>query len=145
MATLVLCIFSSIPVFAYSPETIDWRNSSSQIQDSIKNSTWIELEVNSSIDSENPSTFPGDEKLFSSCKQYILFNDGSILPLSDASVQPFSKCKHTFKNGTLKIHIPKGKGCIVKTYSGKACTKCSAIQNKVLISSMHYIKCPHNK
>lgn len=143
MATLVLCIFSSIPVFAYSPETIDWRDSSVQIQDSIKNSTWIELEVDSSIDSEKPLTFPNDEKLFSSYKQYVLFNDGSILPLSDTLVQPFAKCKHAFKNGTLKSHIPKGKGCIVETYSVKVCTKCSSIQNKAMISSMHYVKCPH--
>lgn len=143
MATLVLCIFSSIPVFAYSPETIDWRDSSVQIQDSIKKSTWIELEVDSSIDSEKPLTFPNDEKLFSSYKQYVLFNDGSILPLSDTLVQPFAKCKHAFKNGTLKSHIPKGKGCIVETYSVKVCTKCSSIQNKAMISSMHYVKCPH--
>lgn len=53
------------------------------------------------------------------------------------------KCKHAFKNGTLKSHIPKGKGCIVETYSVKVCTKCSSIQNKAMISSMHYVKCPH--
>lgn len=144
IATIVLCIFSSIPVFAYSPETIDWRDSSSQIQDSIKNSTWIELEIDSSIATENPLAFPDDEKFFSNCKQYILLDDGTILPLPDTTVKPFSKCKHSFKNGTFKSHIPKGKGCTVESYSVRVCTKCSAIQNKALLSSTHYPKCPHN-
>ena len=103
IATIVLCIFSSIPVFAYSPETIDWRDSSSQIQDSIKNSTWIELEIDSSIATENPLAFPDDEKFFSNCKQYILLDDGTILPLPDTTVKPFSKCDYS---GTLRATCP---------------------------------------
>lgn len=144
IATVILCIFSAIPVFAYSPESIDWRNSSTQIQHNIEESTWIELDVDSSIDSETSLSFPQDEKTFSICKQYVLLSNGTIIPLKDTSIEPFSTCKHSFKNGTFKSHIRKGKGCIVKSYSVRICTKCNAIQDKSLISSMHYTKCPHN-
>ncbi len=143
ITSMILCIFSAIPVFAYSPETMDWRNTSSDIQNDIKDSTWVELEVYSSAESEALSSAPKDEKIFSSCNQYVSFNDGTIIPLPDTSIQAFSTCRHSLKNAALKNHSRKGTGCIVKSYSVKICKKCGTIQNKTLISSTNYTKCPH--
>ena len=47
LATIVLCLFATVPVFAYSPEIIDLRNFSSDIQNGIEEVTWMEFEFDS--------------------------------------------------------------------------------------------------
>ena len=72
LATIVLCLFATVPVFAYSPEIIDLRNFSSDIQNGIEEVTWMEFEFDSSSDTGSAITIPEDENFFSDCNQYFL-------------------------------------------------------------------------
>lgn len=143
LAAAVLCLFATVPVFAYSPEIIDLRNMSAEIQDGIKETTWMEFQMDSSTDMENVLTIPEDEKIFLECNQYFLSDDGTIILLPDENVRPFSKCKHTFKSGVLKTHSNSGKSCTVKQYRAEICTKCKFAQNKTLINLVYSPVCPH--
>ena len=145
LATVVLCLFAAVPVSAYSPEIIDLRNFSSDIQNGIEEVTWMEFEFDSSSDTGSAITIPEDENLFSNGNQYFLSDDGTIILLPDENVRPFSKCKHTFKSGVLKTHSNSGKSCTVKQYRAEICTKCKFTQNKTLISSLYSAVCPHKK
>lgn len=145
LATIVLCLFATVPVFAYSPEIIDLRNFSSDIQNGIGEVTWMEFEFDSSSDTGSAITIPEDENLFSDCNQYFLLEDGTVILLPDRDIQLFSGCKHSFKTGVLKKHISSGKSCTVNQYRGEICTKCNYIKNKTLVNSVYSSVCPHKK
>lgn len=145
LATVVLCLFAAVPVSAYSPEIIDLRNFSSDIQNGIEEVTWMEFEFDSSSDTGSAITIPEDENFFSDCNQYFLLEDGTVILLPDRNIQLFSGCKHSFKTGVLKKHISNGKSCTVNQYRGEICTKCNYIKNKTLVNSLYSPVCPHKK
>ena len=145
LATIVLCLFATVPVFAYSPEIIDLRNFSSDIQNGIEEVTWMEFEFDSSSDTGSAITIPEDENFFFDCNQYFLLEDGTVILLPDRNIQLFSGCKHSFKTGVLKKHISSGKSCTVNQYRGEICTKCNYIKNKTLVNSVYSPVCPHKK
>ena len=134
----VLCLTAGIPVAAYSPYTIDWRNETDFLEEDDFTADWIEYS-----DDPAASDIPDDEQTFSVTDAYILTDDGEIIVLKTSGTVRAACKQHTYKSGTLKKHRPNGKGCTVDTYNSIYCTKCHFVKNKTFYSSLTYKLCPH--
>ena len=134
----VLCLTAGIPVAAYSPYTIDWRNETNFLEEDDFTADWIEYS-----DDPTVSDIPDDEQTFSITDAYILTDEGEIIVLKTSAAVRAACKQHTYKSGTLKKHRPNGKGCTVDTYNSIYCTKCHFVKNKTFYSSLTYKICPH--
>ena len=134
----VLCLTAGIPVAAYSPYTIDWRNETEFLVEDDFTADWIEYS-----DDPAASDIPADEQTFSVTDAYILTDEGEIIILQPSRAVRAACKQHTYKSGTLKKHRPNGKGCTVDTYNSIYCVKCHFVKNKTFYSSLTYKICPH--
>lgn len=140
-ALFLFMLFSAaIPVYAYSPSTLDWRESDEETQKLLNNTDWIIL----AEDFPRWYDIPKDERTFLNFDTYFILETGTIIPLTgkpSAGLQ--AKCRHSYQSGTLKEHALSATGCIVITYSAQFCSKCSSVKNKVEIGRAEYKPCPH--
>ena len=134
----VLCLTAGIPVAAYSPYTIDWRNETDFLKEDDFTADWIEYS-----DDPAASDIPDDEQTFSITDAYILTDDGEIIVLKTSGAARAACKQHTYKSGTLKKHRPNGNGCTVDIYNATYCVKCRFIKNKTFRNSIAYKICPH--
>lgn len=138
--SLIMCLTAAIPVYAYSPATIDWREGGEATPEDLENTDWI-------IISKNISPWydiPEDECTFLSCDTYFILDTGTIIPLAGKiSADLQANCNHSYQSGTLKQHILSGTGCVVITYSAQICNKCNFVKNKVAIGRSEHNPCPH--
>ena len=144
MASVALCIFTAVPILAYSPSTLDWRQNFSEFQSQADKITWMELELDSASDTKSNMTPASDESAFSDCSRYFLLTDGTVIPLPDTNTRSLSKCSHTFESGIYKKHVTKGSSCTVKSYEGNLCVKCKAVLDLTLLQDTYWPACPHN-
>lgn len=137
LMTLMLT-FSAIPVCAYSPATLDWREDPYTTRESLRDVDWqIYLE-----NSDLSETLPEDEQYFQYANTYFLSEDGTVI-LDSLSPYTRAACQHTFKNGQIKKHSKKGRGCTVKTYQASYCSKCKYVKTSEFLSETTYATCPH--
>lgn len=142
---LMLCLMllcASAPVYAYHPATIDLRNDLDvKISGWYDGIDWISYNINPTGTCFD--YMPADEAAFASCDEYILFEDGTVLPLETSSSSLYAKCNHTYVNSVYKKHLKSGKGCTIEIYEAQICTKCSLKKIGSLIGTNTYVKCPH--
>lgn len=134
----LMLAFSAIPVCAYAPETLDWRNDPYSTRESLRDVDWqIFLD-----DSDLSEEFPADEQYFQHADTYFVLEDGTVI-LDEPQSHARAACKHTFQSGQKKEHVKKGKGCTVTTYRIKRCTKCGYVKSSEFLSETTYAACPH--
>lgn len=145
---LLLCLMllcASVPVYAYSPATLDLRERLDEASlDGLLNSNcdWYSLELNPT--GTRLDYMPEDEAAFAYCDKYLLFEDGTVLPLGASPVPSLcAKCSHSYVKATRKEHLKKGSGCTVNVYNVQVCTKCKNQKLGSLIETHTYAKCPH--
>lgn len=129
---------AGIPVAAYSPYTIDWRNETDFLKEDDFTPTGFEYS-----DDPAASDIPDDEQTFSITDAYILTDDGEIIVLKTSGAVRAACKQHTYKSGTLKRHYSNKKGCTVKTYKVIYCAKCRYMKEQTLKSTASYSPCPH--
>ena len=135
---LLICTTAAIPVYAYSPQMIDFRSTTPLFSlNELENTDWIE------IDSDSKANFPADEGAFQYCDTYYLLENGTVIPEYTSNMMPFANCKHNYQSALYKQHIKNGKNCVVKTYRVRRCSKCGSVKNRVLISTGTNTPCPH--
>lgn len=135
---LLVCVTAAIPVYAYSPQMVDFRSPNPIFSfEELKNADWIE------IDPDLTESFPSDEKAFQYCDNYYLLENNTVIPVYASDMTPFSKCNHSYQNATYKHHTMNGKNCVVKTYRVQRCSKCGSAKNRVLTGTSTNSPCPH--
>lgn len=51
---------------------------------------------------------------------------------------------HSWETGTMKKHIKNSdRSCDVIIYNAKRCTNCGSVLIQEILSTTHYLKCPH--
>lgn len=67
--------------------------------------------------------------------------EGNIYPITE----PVQRgCSHTYESGTSVSHHSNSDGsCDVRKYNSRRCSKCGLVVEDSLISTTHYVVCPH--
>lgn len=135
----LLGMLSSIPVFAYSPQTIDLRGTDIS-KEYLEEVDWILDEF--PVEDENIMAIPEDEMTFQYYDEYILTDDGEIITDFD-NFSSKAACLHTYQHGIRKAHKINGEGCSVTVYDVSMCSKCGDIKEQTFLSTTTYAVCPH--
>lgn len=141
----ILCLAASVPVYAYSPDTMDVRDNP-LLADTLlsENADWITLEPYSPGEDWRDDVMPADEALFTSCDEILILEDGTAIPFPAAATPSYqASCTHSYQTGSQKKHKKNGAGCAVDTYQIKYCTKCNYVQTETLTNHSVYPICPH--
>ena len=135
---LCLCLLlTAIPVFAYSPYTLDFSKAEPVEPDQIDQTDWVRWQFGTEA-----SVFATpEEAYFSSHSSYFIADDGTVYFPPDAVTNQV--CSHSWVNGTYSTHKRDGAGCTVTTYSARYCLKCHQRINIKRISTTTYDVCPH--
>lgn len=131
LTILMICIMSSLSVFAYSPKQVIFVNE--KIDD-----IWENVEV---IANDLP-----EEQYFKDGHWTLITKQGEIEFISEEEIRNSPKviCKHNYGETTFSKHEKKSSGgCVVEVYNGKKCTKCGEIVFGEFVNSITYKKCPH--
>ena len=86
---------------------------------------------------------PSDEIYFKYADAFFTTDNGKIIILESADVQPHTACSHTFEDGILHRHNNNDGGCSVKTYKGQICQQCKYTRSLSLLNVVTYSPCPH--
>ncbi len=134
----VLCLTAGIPVAAYSPYTIDWRNETEFLEENDFTADWVEYS-----DDLTAFDIPDDEHTFSITDAYILTDEGEIITFPISSAERATCRQHIYKSGTLKRHYPSMNDCTVKIYNIIYCSKCHYVKEQTLEITSFHVPCPH--
>lgn len=80
---------------------------------------------------------------FSQSNFIFIDEEGNVMPIYESNEELYVSCKHKYVKGILSKHIKSEKGCTVKKYQGKRCSKCGKKVYGKLISTTKYEVCPH--
>lgn len=127
-AILASMLLSSSTVLAYTPMQTSETSDTQLVSDESLN-----------------FKFENTENTFSDYNMYFKYSDGTTVPVDESDIEPRAIiCTHNFQYGYVDRHTPKSDGgCMVRTYTGKICTKCNHIVLDELLSTTTYVKCPH--
>lgn len=103
----VMCILSFVPVYAYSPYTLDWRNDPVS-KSELVNVDWsiTECDADEADIIESP-----DEKTFQHTDEYFVTDDGRILETLPPYT-PKASCSHTYTYVNKKSISAMEKGAV---------------------------------
>lgn len=141
---LTVCMVGSacIPVAAYSPVTIDWREGTDFTNSFEKNSDWLYF-----TETEEAIDLPEDEINFKYSDTYVILDTGEIVLVDehDAALGAArTSCSHNYVSGIAKRHVASADGgCTVYSHQALYCTICQKTQYFTVLSSNYYNKCPH--
>ena len=139
---------SCIPVFAYNPPTADLRSvpwtgffdpaEGAQVSVFDNGDEIVYIAYNDKDD-----IVPSDEIYFKYADAFFTTDNGKVIILESADVQPHIDCSHTFEDGILHRHNNNDGGCSVKTYKGQICQQCKYTRSLSLLNVVTYSSCPH--
>lgn len=141
---LTVCMVGSacIPVAAYSPVTIDWREGTDFTNSFEENSDWLYF-----TETEEAIDLPEDEINFKYSDTYVILDTGEIVLIDehDAALGAArTSCSHNYVSGIAKRHVASADGgCTVYSHQALYCTICQKTQYFTVLSSNYYNKCPH--
>ena len=141
---LTVCMVGSacIPVAAYSPVTIDWREGTDFTNSFEENSDWLYF-----TETEEAIDLPEDEINFKYSDTYVILDTGEIVLVDehDAALGAArTSCSHNYVSGIAKRHVASADGgCTVYSHQALYCTICQKTQYFTVLSSNYYNKCPH--
>lgn len=146
IVSAILCLAASVPVCAYSPDTLDVRDNPLFYNEFLpENVDWVTLEPYAPGENWQDSAMPADEALLASYDEILILEDGTVIPFPAAGISAYTAgCIHSYQSGTTKNHQKNGIGCVVDTYQIGYCTKCNYILTKTRISHTVYDLCPHS-
>ena len=144
LSFLTVCMVGSacIPVAAYSPVTIDWREGTDFTNSFEENSDWLYF-----TETEEAIDLPEDEINFKYCDTYVILDTGEIVLVDehDAALGAArASCSHNYVSGIAKRHVASADGgCTVYSHRALHCTICQKTQYFTVLSSNYYDVCPH--
>lgn len=127
-AILASMLLSSSTVLAYTPMQTSETSDTQLVSDESLN-----------------FKFENTENTFSDYNMYFKYSDGTMVPVDESDIETRAIiCTHNFQYGYVDRHTPKSDGgCIIRTYTGKICTKCNHIVLEDLVNTITYAKCIH--